>query len=262
LALIALVVLGCACGSPPDAQVGGAGSKEHQSIAEYDVARDLFVVRGDAREALRHALRAVELDGNNSDASHLCSLIYLSFCAVSEQDCRLDEAERHVRKALKSNGDLREAKNTLGVILIHKKRYAEALAVLEPLSRDMLYSTPETVWGNIGWAYYLLGDNKKAIASLRRALALQPEFCVGAYRLALAYEKDGDFRSALDAASRAVKTDRPECRSFQDAFRVRARIALRMGDYDRARADFEKCRDLDAGTDSGQECVAALAKLR
>ena len=256
------VILGLACGPSRDAQSPGAADPERQSIADYDVARDLFVARGNAREALKVALRAVELDDENADAAHLVSLIYLYFCASSEADCRLDEAERYVRMAIKAKADLREAKNTLGVVLIEKKRYAEAVEVLEPLTKDILYSTPETAWGNLGWAYFLKGDTDKAIESLRRALAVQPEFCVGAYRLALAYEKKGDHKAALESVTRALETDRPECRGLQDAFRARARIAMRLGDHESARGDLERCRDLDAETSSGRECAAALAKWR
>ncbi len=262
LLLPVVLVLGLACGPSRDAETPGSGDPERQSVADYDVARDLFVTRGNAREALKHALRAIELDDENADAAHLVSLIYLYFCATSEVDCRLDEAERHVRMAIDAKADLREAKNTLGVVLIHQKRYAEAVAVLDPLAKDILYSTPETAWGNLGWAYLLKGDTDKAIESLRRALALQPEFCVGAYRLALAYEKKGDHKAALEAVSRALETDRPECRGLQDAFRARARIAMRLGDHDSARGDLERCRELDAETQSGRECAAALAKFR
>ncbi|HQB45659.1 MAG TPA: hypothetical protein PLV85_18745, partial [Polyangiaceae bacterium] len=91
---------------------------------------------------------------------------------------------------------------------------------------------------------------------------LQPEFCVGAYRLALAYEKKGDHKAALESVTRALETDRPECRGLQDAFRARARIAMRLGDHESARGDLERCRDLDAETSSGRECAAALAKWR
>lgn len=260
--LVLLLSLGLACGPSRDPETPAAGDPVRQSVAEYDIARDLFVARGNARAALDHALKAVELDDDNADAAHLVSLIYLFFCATSEVECRLEEAEKHVRRAIKVKKDYREAKNTLGVVLIHQKRYEDAIAVLDPLANDILYSTPETAWGNLGWAYLLKGDLHKAIESLRRALALQPEFCVGAYRLALAYEKKGDHKDALDALSRALDTDRPECRSLQDAFRARARIAMRLGDHDSARSDLERCRELDAETQSGRECAAALAKFK
>ncbi len=251
------LVMAC---SPASGQRPGAKDPEVQAVAEYDLARDLYA-RGNARAALKHALKAVELDDENADAAHFVALMYLHFCAVSEVECKLSEAERHARLALEIN-DLREAKNTLGTVLIEQKRYDEALQVLEPLTNDILYPTPETAWGNLGWAYLKKGDTDKAIEFLSRALALQPEFCVGGYRLALAYEKKKDYEAALEAVTRALNTDRPECHNLQDGYRARARIEMMLGDRDAARNDLIRCRDLDDETTCGRECTTTLARLK
>lgn len=251
-----------ACSPSKGGEAPGAGDPERQAVAEYDLARDLFLARGNARAALKHALKAAELDDENAEANHLVSLIYLFFCATSEVECRLEEAERFARLALEADEDLREAKNTLGVVLIHQKRYDEAIDVLEPLTEDILYPTPETAWGNLGWAYLLKGDTDKAVEALSRSLALQPEFCVGGYRLALAYEKKKDYEAALEAVTRALDTDRTECRALQDAYKVRARLRMRLGDREGAKDDLDRCRDLDDETESGRECAATLAKFK
>ena len=218
--------------------------------------------RRQPREALSHVLKAIDLDHDNAEAEHLAALIYLYFCAASSDECRLGDAEAHARKAVKLKADFREARNTLGVVLVHEKKYDEAIAVLEPLANDILYSTPETAWGNLGWAYLLKGDADKAIAALQRSIALQPEFCVGAYRLGLAFEKKGDNKAARDAFSRALDTDRPECKRMQDAFRERGRVALLLGDRDAARADLERCRSLAGDSPTGKECAAMLATMQ
>ncbi|MFW5738954.1 MAG: tetratricopeptide repeat protein [Myxococcota bacterium] len=258
------VVLSVLAGCSPSrgSETPGGSDPERQAVAEYDLAKDLFLARGNARSALKHALKAAELDEDNAEANHLVALIYLFFCATSEVECRLEEAERYARLALEANEDLREAKNTLGVVLIHQKRYDEAIEVLEPLTKDMLYPTPETAWGNLGWAYLLRGDTTQAIEALTRSLALQPDFCVGGYRLGLAYEKKGDYQAALEAFTRALETDRPECRGLQDAYRARARVEMRLGNRESAKDDLERCRDLDDETESGRECAAILAKFK
>ena len=260
--LVAALPFLLACSPSKDSETPGASDPERQAVAEHDLAKDLFLSRGNARSALKHALKSVELDDENAEANHLVSLIYLYFCATSDVECRLEEAERYARLAIESDEDLREARNTLGVVLIHQKRYDAAISVLEPLTKDILYPTPETAWGNLGWAYLLKGDTEGAIEALSRALALQPAFCVGAYRLGLAYEKKGDHEAALDALTRALETDRKECRALQDAYRARARVAMRLGDRDGARDDLRRCKELDAETESGRECAAALAKLK
>src|SRR5438445_7847103 len=125
---------------------------ERQSESEYDVARDLFIRARDPRGALAHAEKAVELNEQNAEAHHFVALIYLNFCAVSPPECRLPEAERAARRAVEVKPDFREAKNTLGVVLIQAKKSAEAVAVLEPLANDILYQTPWVAWGNLGQA--------------------------------------------------------------------------------------------------------------
>src|SRR5258708_27811258 len=176
---------------------------ERQSESEYDVARDLFIRARDPRGALAHAQKAVELNEQNAEAHHFVALIYLNFCAASPLECRLPEAERAARRAVEVKPDFREAKNTLGVVLIQAKKYAEAVAVLEPLANDILYQTPWVAWGNLGQAYLDSGRPDEAIGALRRSIAAEPRFCVGNFRLGLAFEKKGDLAAPREAFSPA-----------------------------------------------------------
>jgi type IV pilus assembly protein PilF len=246
---------------------GGSGGPQaqdatQQSQSEYDVARDLWLRRGQTREALEHALKAVELDDENPDAAHLVALLYLDFCSHSRDDCRLPEAERHARRALQLKPDYREARNTLAVVLIHEKKAAAAVDILRPLTEDILYQTPENAWGNLGWAYLELGKLDPAIDALRRSIAAQPQFCVGNYRLGLAFEKKGEFGSALSAYSRALETEAPGCKSLQEAWAGRARVAFRAGNVDLARTDLASCLKLSQTTSAGKECRSMMTKLK
>jgi tetratricopeptide (TPR) repeat protein len=192
----------------------------------------------------------------------LVALLYLDFCARSPAECRLAEAEKAAAKALELKRDFREARNTLGVVLIHEKRPRDAIAVLKPLSEDILYQTPEKAWGNLGWAYYEAGEIERAIDALRRSIAAQPLFCVGSYRLGLAYERRGELAPALSAFTRALETRAPECQSLQDALFGRARVAERLGQTDSIRADLERCIELSGATGTGKNCRSMLEKLK
>src|SRR5687768_9167143 len=131
LTLVAATGLaGCAGSSRP------AGDPVRQGESEYDIARDLWLRRGQTRDALEHALKAVELDDENADAHHLVSLLYLDFCSQSKDECRLAEAEKHARRALELRKDYREARNTLAVVLIHAKKADKAVEILRPLTED------------------------------------------------------------------------------------------------------------------------------
>lgn len=233
---------------------------ERQSEAEYDMARDLFLARHDPRGALGHVQKAVELNDGNADAHHLAALIYLSFCSSSTvtDDCRLSEAEKAARQAVKLRPDFREAQNTLGVILIHEKRFDDAVAVLDPLAHDILYQMPWDAWGNLGLAYLEKGKLEDAVSALKRSISAEPRYCVGNYRLGLAFEKKGELDAARQALSQAVETNRPECQMLQDAFEARARVYSKSKNCELARGDWEKCRDLSPNTPAGLRCVASL----
>ncbi|MBN1611701.1 MAG: tetratricopeptide repeat protein [Polyangiaceae bacterium] len=257
LGLLLLGLPGCPASKTPEP----GGDPERMSVSEYDVARDTWLRQGRPREALAHALKSTELNEHNADALHLVALIYLDFCRRSPPDCRLTDAERYARAALDERSDYREARNTLGVILIHEKKPTQAVAVLEPLSRDILYQTPENAWGNLGWAYLEAGQVDKAIDALRRSVAVQPLFCVGQYRLGVAHELKGQPRLALEALDRALETNNPRCAGLQAAYAARARVHLKLGQREQAESDIRRCLELDPKSTDAQDCQSTKKKL-
>lgn len=264
LALRTALAIGLAAAAGAGCVGGGSGGPtDARSIAEYDVARDLFA-KGQLRESLAKVEEALELDAGNADAAYLGSVIMLAFCArdATSTDCRFNEAERYAKKAIEANPDMRDAKNTLGVVLVHERRYDEAIAVLKPLAEDIFYGAPQNSWGNLGWAYLEKGQTDLAIDALRRSVAAQPAFCVGHFRLGLAFEKKGEMQAAREAFSRAIEVDRPECRGLQDAWEARARVALKQGEADDARSDYQHCEEIAPTTVTGRKCAAAAATAK
>lgn len=156
---------------------------------------------------------------------------------------------------------MRDARNTLGVILVHQKRYDDAIAVLKPLTEDIVYFSPEKSWGNLGWAYLESNRLDLAIDALKRSVAVQPLFCVGRYRLGLAFERQADYAAARDSFTKALETNQPECENMQDAYGARARVLMKLGLSSDARADLERCRDIATSTTIGRKCAAQLEGL-
>jgi Tfp pilus assembly protein PilF len=241
-----------------------ATSVERQSDAEYDLARDYFY-KDQPRQALDHVRKAIELDGENANALYFASTIHLYFCSgrleLSDPDCRLSDAETYARRALQVNERFREAKNTLGQIYILEKRYPDAIAILEPLTKDPAFESSFLAWGNLGWAQVLSGHLDQGIGSLKSSIT-EPRFCVGHYRLGIAYEKKGDLAAAEAALTNAVSVDAPQCKNLQDAWEERARVRIQLGKLADARADYEKCRDISADSRAGKACVEALARIQ
>ena len=262
LGLLAAGAVCFACGgtasSGPHAQ-----SPERQAEAQYDLAREYFY-KGSPRQALDHILKADALDDTNVKALYFTSLVYLSFCAggsdsegLAAPDCKLDQAELYARKTLERDAHFRDARNDLGNIMILEGKFNDAIGVLRPLVQDPSYNAAHLAWGNLGWAQVKAGRIDDGIASLRNAVT-QPKFCVGFYRLGVAYEKKGDLASAEKSFTSALEVDSPDCKNLQDAWRERGEVRFKLGHTDQACDDVGKCHELSNSTEAGKACGALL----
>lgn len=251
--VVSAAVLAAACDQK-------AKNAEIQADAHADLAREAFQ-RGDARLALDEAQQAVSFDDSNARAHQLATAALLALCAgdegIASTDCRLDLAERHARRATLLDPTDRNARNTLGsVLLLDGSRGADAREVLRPLTEDPAYASAHLAWANYGWAQLQVGDVDGAVTSLRRATR-EPRFCVGWYRLAVAYDRSGNASDAEASASRALAERSPECQSLQDAWKLRGELRARLGKPEEARADLEACARLAPHTASGRACTKA-----
>jgi type IV pilus assembly protein PilF len=241
-------------------QTGGIHSPERQSETEYALAKEYFY-KGDPRAALDHSLRAVQLNADNPRALYFTSTVFLYFCStnqgMSSPDCRLADAEKYARLAVQSDERFRDAKNLLGQTLILEGKYKEAIVVLRPLVDDPAYSSNFLAWGNLGWAQVLSGDLDAGIASLKNAVT-QPRFCVGHYRLGLAYEKKGDLPQAESSLNDAVQVQSPDCQNLQDAWEELGRVRAKLGKSEDSRADFQRCKEISTDSPSGRRCTQLL----
>jgi Tfp pilus assembly protein PilF len=260
VAVAVLLLIGAlaACSGRRGSQNPGAQSLERQSEAEYDLARDLFQ-KGNPRAALDHAMKAVSLNEDNDRAQYFVAVIHLSFCSsvrgLSAPDCKLSEVEKYVRGALKANPQFRDAKNMLGTVLVNEKRCKEAIQILEPLTKDPAYVHPYFAWGNLGDAQLCDNQVDAAIVSLKNAVA-EPRFCVGHYRLGLAFERKNDIASSEASLTSALTAD-PECENLQDAWAARCRVRQRQGNA-QWKEDCEKCRTISSQTPTGKTCSEVL----
>ena len=92
-------------------------------------------------------------------------------------------------------------------------------------------------------------------------MAAQPLFCVGNFRLGVAYHQAGAMESAIQALGRAIETDAPGCAAMQDAYLERAEVFLALGDVESSRADLDRCLDLSKTSPSGQRCRSLMESM-
>ncbi len=146
--------------------VSGCVSIQADRMARAEALRDLgeaHLMDGNYRTALRELLDSKKHNATDPRTQNLLGLAYQGLE-------RLDLAVAHFSEALRLKPDFPEARNNLAVVLLKQEKYAEAIAHLENLSRDLLYPTPYNADCNLGWAYYRTGRLDLAEQSYRRAL--------------------------------------------------------------------------------------------
>jgi tetratricopeptide (TPR) repeat protein len=249
---------GCAGG--PDEQA------IHRSEAEFNLAVGL-VEEHNFGAAFQHLDESIHLDGDNAEAHLLLGNLYLF-----REDYA--HAESELRESIAANTRLGgsgrpalvgEAQNSLGVVYIQSQRLPQAVEALRSATGDLMYRTPHLAWGNLGWAYYEQHDYPDALNALQQAVAIQPQFCNGWFRIGqvdFALGEAGDvsaFAHAEDALTHALENTAEECQALQDAWLLRGETRARLGRHDDAVSDFERCVELNQETTAGHQCQSLLA---
>jgi type IV pilus assembly protein PilF len=114
-------------------------------------------------------------------------------------------AVQHFQKAVQLKPDYSLAKNNLGSAYLVRKEWDKAIPVLEEVTSDMLYATPQFPLANLGWAYYNKGMYAKAERYLKKALDLKPDFFIAQLNLGKTYLAAGQLHEALSVLNEAAK---------------------------------------------------------
>jgi tetratricopeptide (TPR) repeat protein len=241
---------------------GGTEASEkarRQSSRFYEAASIAWFDENDTLAAIRSLTRSIEANPDNDDAHYLLGIIRLS-------RGEYEAAEKHLRETIRLRTDrdahgLAGARNNLGVLLIHQKRYQEAIEQLKASSSEVMNREPWLAFGNLGWAYIELGDYDKAIEALRRAVFEQPKYCVGKYRLGQAFYLKKEFAAAVSVLKQAIETPEPGCSDLQEAYHLLGMDLIRLENDDEAREFLIRCVKINEFSKVGLECREALDSL-
>jgi type IV pilus assembly protein PilF len=230
-----------------------------QSDRFYEAASIAWFEEKDVLAAIRNLTRAVEINPKNDDAHYLLGIIRLG-------RLEYDAAEKHLREAmaLRKEGDpagLAGVENNLGVVLLHQKRYEEAIELLKKSSGEVMNREPWLAFGNLGWAYIEIGEYDKALDALKRAMFDQPKYCVGLYRMGQAYYLKGDYPAAIKVLTQATEIPAEGCNQIQEAHHLRGMSFLRLEQLDEARTALTRCTEINRESRVGMECQEALESL-
>ena len=225
----------------------------------YEAASISWYDEGNVLAAIRNLVRAIETNPDNDEAHYLLGIIRLS-------RNELDEAEKHLREAirLRTNRDpagLAGAQNNLGVVLIHQKRYPEAIEVLKLSAGEVMNREPWLAYGNLGWAYIETGELDLAIDVLKRAMFDQPKYCVGLFRMGQAQYLKHDYESAESSLRKAVSIEEPGCNQIQEAYHLLGMSLIRQENIEEAKAALLRCEEIDEVSVTGLKCAKARNSL-
>jgi Tfp pilus assembly protein PilF len=259
-AVAAALGLGCAHSnnkqSPEELE---ESADNHYEIALGSAQNGSF---DDAKKQLELALEAMPEHGN---AHYLYGLILLhegrtivefiesEMCLIDEaadaQRLRADELHRTAHesfsRAAAAYGDndpgLGRAYNSMAVVSLYFHDFARAQVELEQALATQFYTEKYSALANLGWAKYEEGDLVGAMTELRQSVLMNPDYCVGRYRLAQVYLDYEMTEQALEEAERVVADER--C-PIQDAHRVVGIAKMRLGFSQGATEAFDSCLQL------------------
>jgi type IV pilus assembly protein PilF len=249
-------------------RLGVSNDDVDRSMKQYELAVGLQL-EGNKQGAFKTLHKAIDLNPYNARAHLLLGKMFLLNRDDNPQEFDR-KAEQHLRSVLdiqssehKSDeyaSSVAEAHNDLGVLLMQQGRYREAVPEFESALGDLFNREAHMAWGNLGWAYLELKNYPKAIDALARAVKLRRDFCVGHWRLGEAYMGTKDYDKAEGEFSAAIESDK-RCQEFQHAWHGRGMARMSLGNRDDARADLERCVEIDPKTEEGSACSRNLEAI-
>jgi serine/threonine protein kinase/Tfp pilus assembly protein PilF len=151
---------------------------------------------GDERGALSEFGKALALDPSNPKTLVWQAQLYGRLE-------RWTDAEQTFERVLKERPNYWLAYNELAFVLHAQGKFQEAIEYL----RDATVATPGNalVWSNLGVEYVQVANFGAAVESLKRSLAIAPEFDEAAQNMSLALRYQGKYKEALPFALKATK---------------------------------------------------------
>ncbi|MFH1438765.1 MAG: tetratricopeptide repeat protein [Pseudomonadota bacterium] len=227
-----------------------------QSQLHLELAQS-YMKEGDLVSARREGILSVQKDPTNVEAHYT-----LSFVFVQLKDWT--NAEKYVRLAIKHSKNYPEAENLLGTILIQTGDLDEAIEILTEVAEDFMYQTPHLALGNLGLAYSKKGEHEKALEALKRAVQLQPLFCLGYYRMGLVYSETERYKDALESLQKSIDIEYKfgDCKMLQEPYVLMGDIRMKLKTYDAAIESFRKCLEINQHNTVGIDCKRKINKCK
>lgn len=179
---------------------GCAGNSANRK-KEADARMRMGVTYLDQRNlpmAMQELTKASELDPENAEVEMVLGLTY-------QARGDLSKAEEHLRRAISMNSDYAEARNNLGIVLAERKEWDKAIREFEAAAENVMYTTPERAYFNLGEAYRAKGDPANAEGAYRRAVRANDRYAPAYTALSGVLGGQGKWNDAASVLSRCVE---------------------------------------------------------
>jgi type IV pilus biogenesis/stability protein PilW len=186
--LFAAILAGCA--GPSADRKKEADARMRMSVTYLD-QRNLPM-------AMRELAKASELDPENAEVDMALGLVYQARGDMSK-------AEEHLRRAIGKKPDYADARNNLGIVLAGRKAWDEAIREFEAAAANVMYTTPERAYFNLGEAYRVKGDPANAEGAYRRALRANELYAPAYIALSYVFGGQGKWNDAASILARCVE---------------------------------------------------------
>ena len=148
--------------------------------------------------AMRELAKASELDPGNPEIDMTLGLAYQARGDMSK-------AEEHLRRAIGKKPEYADARNNLGVVLAGRKAWDEAIREFEAAAANVMYTTPERAYFNLGETYRAKGDPSRAEGAYRRALLANDRYAPAYTALSGVLGGQGKWNDAASVLARCAE---------------------------------------------------------
>lgn len=185
--LILLCAINSACVYSPD-NSNVDMNKAHDSA----IAASIGYLKAEKLErAAHHAESALDYNPKSPQAYHVLALIY-------QKQKDYGRAEQQFKKALSFDSNFSQARNNYGLFLIERKRYQDAINQLSLSANDFNYPNRASSFSSIGNAYEEMGNKIQSVANWDKALNINNQLPLPAYKLAKFYLNQSNYYKASD----------------------------------------------------------------
>lgn len=185
--LIAAILAGCA---------GPSADRKKEADARMRMGVT-YIEQRNLPMAMRELAKASELDPGNPEVDMALGLAYQARGDRSK-------AEEYLRRAIDKKPDYADARNNLGIVLAERKAWDEAIREFEAAAANVMYTTPERAYFNLGEAYRAKGDPVRADGAYRQALRANDRYAPAYTALAGVLGGRGKWDDAVSILTRCV----------------------------------------------------------